>query len=121
MAGRIGKTMIYIETDSKDAAFYFSVEEYFTRDIPSAEPVLIIWQTGNCAMLGRNQIAEAEIDIGYANRNNIQIVRRSSGGGTIFTDPGTLLYTMILPYGKTLYSWIRSLRQVIIKNAINGR
>jgi lipoate-protein ligase A len=54
-------------------------------------------------MLGRNQIAEAEIDIGYANRNNIQIVRRSSGGGTIFTDPGTLLYTMILPYNKTLY------------------
>ena len=92
--------MIYIEPDSKDAAFHFSVEEYIVRHYPWHEPVLLIWQADKCAMIGSNQIAEAEIDMSYAKQNEIQIVRRSSGGGTIYTDMGTLLYTMILPRTK---------------------
>jgi lipoate-protein ligase A len=48
-------------------------------------------------MLGSNQIAQAEIDAAEAEREGVRIVRRASGGGTIFTDPGTLLYTVILP------------------------
>ena len=95
--------MLYIETESKDAAFHFSVEEYFTRLAPVDAPVMMIWQTGNCVMLGGYQVAAAEIDLNYAQKEGIQIVRRSSGGGTIFTDSGTLLYTMITPLPKTRY------------------
>ena len=68
------------------------------------EPIIMIWQTGKCTMLGNYQVAEAEIDINYANQNNIQIVRRSSGGGTIFTDSGTLLLTIILPCAEDEYT-----------------
>jgi len=89
--------MIYIETESKDAAFHFSVEEYIVRHYPWGGPVMMIWRTDKCAMIGGNQIVEAEIDIGFARRQGIQIVRRSSGGGTIFTDSGALLYTVIQP------------------------
>ena len=89
--------MVYIENASKDAAFHFSVEEYVVRHFPWNEPVMMIWQAHNCAMLGSNQIAEAELDMSYAEQEGLQIVRRSSGGGTIFTDAGTFLYTMILP------------------------
>jgi len=89
--------MIYIETESKDAAFHFSVEEYIVRHYPWGEPVMMIWRTDKCAMIGGNQIVEAEIDVGFARRQGIQIVRRSSGGGTIYTDPGALLYTVIQP------------------------
>jgi len=60
----------------------------------------MIWQADNFVMLGSNQIAEAEVDIRYAKQNDIQIVRRSSGGGAIYTDMGTLLYTMIMPHEK---------------------
>ena len=48
-------------------------------------------------MLGSYQIARAEVNAPYAREQNIQIVRRQSGGGTIFTDMGTLLYTLITP------------------------
>ena len=65
---------------------------------PFDEPILMIWQTERCVMLGNNQIVDAEINRNFAERENIQIVRRSSGGGTIFCDMGTLLYTIILPY-----------------------
>ena len=88
--------MIYIETTNKDAAFHFSVEEYAMRHF--SEPVFMIWQARKCAMIGSNQVAEAEIDMAYAEQEDVQIVRRSSGGGTIFTDLGTFLYTMILPH-----------------------
>ena len=64
---------------------------------PLREPLFMIWQADKCAMLGAYQVAQAEVDLGYARENNIQIVRRQSGGGTIFTDLGTLLYTLILP------------------------
>jgi lipoate-protein ligase A len=62
------------------------------------ESAWMLWQTGRSAMLGRHQIANAEIDLQAAERTGVRVVRRSSGGGTIFTDPGTLLYTLILPY-----------------------
>jgi len=89
--------MRYIESKSTDAAFHFSVEEYFMQRSTSKEPVVMIWQTGKCAMLGSYQLADAELDMSFAKEQNLQIVRRSSGGGTIFTDSGTLLYSMILP------------------------
>lgn len=87
---------LYIETESKDAAFHFSVEEYLIRHFKANENIVMIWQADKCVMLGNYQIADAEINRSYAQKEGIQIVRRSSGGGTIFTDAGTFLYTVIL-------------------------
>jgi len=89
--------MRYLKPGGQDAAFHFSVEEYFMEHAPLSEPIFMIWQADKCAMLGAYQVAQAEVDLSYAREMNIQIVRRQSGGGTIFTDLGTLLYTLILP------------------------
>jgi lipoate-protein ligase A len=89
--------MLCIEPRSTDAAFHFSAEEYFMTRAHADEAVFMTWRTGKCVMLGCNQVAHAEIDIRLADESGIQIVRRSRGGGTIFTDPGVLLYTVILP------------------------
>ncbi|MDR3225457.1 MAG: hypothetical protein LBT52_04060 [Clostridiales Family XIII bacterium] len=90
--------MIYIEPKSMDCAFHFAAEEYVMRNLRPSEPTLMLWRTGKTAMIGANQIAEIEADLPYARGHDIAVVRRSSGGGTIYTDPGTLLYTIILPY-----------------------
>lgn len=89
--------MLYAEPRSTDAAFHFSAEEYFMTRAHTDEAIFMTWRTGKCAMLGCNQVAYAEIDVRLADESGIQVVRRSSGGGTIFTDPGVLLYTVILP------------------------
>jgi len=86
-----------VTPNSQDAAFHFSVETYFLEHFPLDQPLFMIWQADRCAMLGVNQVAAAEIDRDYAKREQIQIVRRQSGGGTIYTDLDTLLYTLILP------------------------
>jgi lipoate-protein ligase A len=103
--------LIYIETGSDDASFNFSAEEHCMEYFRGGEPVWMAWQAGKCVMLGRNQIAGAEIDVGEAERSGVSIVRRSSGGGAIFTDMGTLLNTLILPYGDG-----SDAKQALIKN-----
>ena len=90
--------MLYVTPPSTDAAFHFSAEAYFIEQFPLKEPLFMIWQGDRCAMLGAYQVAQAEVDLQYVREQNIQIVRRQSGGGTIYTDMGTLLYTLILPY-----------------------
>ena len=89
----------FIETESTNAAFHFSVEEFLMQHF-QFEPSIMLWQEEKCVMLGANQVAPREVDMNCIERENIKIVRRSSGGGTIFTDMGTILYTMIQPYQK---------------------
>ena len=89
--------MVIIENNSTDAAYHFALEEVLVRHIRSTEPVLMLWQTEKTVMLGNNQVADAEVDIDFAINNGIEVVRRSSGGGAIFTDLETVLYTMIEP------------------------
>ena len=87
--------MILVESKNLNAAYHFAVEELFTRYLRLKEPVLMLWQTKKTVMLGSNQVVEAEIDTEFALGSAINIVRRSSGGGAIYTDTGTILYTVI--------------------------
>jgi len=80
------------------ASFYFSVEEYFTCFNQQKCPVFILWKTDKTVMLGNNQQVCYEVDKDYADELNIKIVRRKSGGGAIYTDRGTVLFTVIEPF-----------------------
>lgn len=90
--------MIFIQPKSTDAAVHFASEEYCMASLAKNQDIFMVWQTDNCAMLGSNQIAQDEIDFDLAKQHGVQIVRRSSGGGTIYTDKGTLLVTLITPF-----------------------
>ncbi|KXL52901.1 lipoate-protein ligase LplJ [Anaerotignum neopropionicum] len=90
--------MIFIQPKATDAALHFASEEYCMTALGQTQDVFMLWQTDCCAMLGSNQIAQDEIDLSLAKQHNVQIVRRASGGGTIYTDQGTLLCTLITPF-----------------------
>lgn len=90
--------LIYIKTSPVSAAYHFAAEEYCMAHMGDKDTVLMFWQTDQCIMLGNNQIAEAEINLPYVAEQQIDIVRRPSGGGTIYTDRGTLLITIITPF-----------------------
>jgi len=57
----------------------------------------MLWQTDKTVMIGNNQLYKAEADYDFAEKAGINLVRRSSGGGAIYTDRGTVLYTFIEP------------------------
>ena len=91
--------IIIYESDRADAAFYFAAEEYIMRELRPAGAALMLWSTDDTVMIGANQVAAAECDLAYMKGAGIELVRRPSGGGAIFTDRGTLQCTVILPFG----------------------
>lgn len=91
--------MIYIEPNSASAAFCLAAEEYITRNFDKfEEPVFMFWRTEKCVVIGKSQIAAAEIDLQAAHLHNVQIVRRPSGGGAMFSDAGNIMYSLITAF-----------------------
>ncbi|MDR2505059.1 MAG: lipoate--protein ligase [Oscillospiraceae bacterium] len=90
--------MIYIEPAQQDAAYHFAAEEYVTQSFPQHDIVWMLWRNKPCVMLGQNQVADAEVNLREARRLGVAVTRRASGGGTIYTDEGTLQFTRIAPF-----------------------
>jgi len=84
----------------KDVAFWLSAEDYLMGFPPDAEGAryFLMWRATPCVVIGRNQLAEAEIDLAAAERTGVGVTRRSSGGGAVYLDPGSMQYAVIQPY-----------------------
>ena len=80
--------MIYIETGSADVYYNFGLEYYFTLEKRLPETVFLFWRTTPTLMVGKYQNVLEEINKPYADEHGIHLVRRMSGGGTIYTDMG---------------------------------
>ena len=87
--------MIYIEHESMDPYFWFGLENDLMQNGALTEDVFLFWRTEPTLMLGRYQNAAAEINEEYANRRGIHIARRLTGGGAIYTDPGSWQFSFI--------------------------
>ena len=90
----------YIDTHSVDAAFNFAFEEYCMRHFTGDYKIVSVWQAENCVMLGQYQIAQNEINEAFRDTLKPRVVRRATGGGTIYTDMGTLLFSVIMPFNE---------------------
>ena len=55
---------------------------------------LMIWQNGPSVIIGRNQNAYEEVDLSYAKSMGIRIVKRSTGGGAVYHDPGNVNFSI---------------------------
>lgn len=66
-------------------------------DIPDV--VCIYTRTRPAVSLGRSSVAEKSVDLDYAERMGISIVRRASGGSAIFSDRAQITYVAIFRDG----------------------
>ena len=76
------------------------MEEYFVKYKDLNDDILILWQNDPTIVIGKNQNTYEELDIDYVNENNINVVRRMSGGGAVYHDLGNLNYTIIKNDGR---------------------
>lgn len=82
------------ETNGSRAPFYLAAEEYIAQRLP-ADNYLFSWQVSPTVVIGRNQSAEAELDLAFCRRKGIDIVRRKSGGGAIFADRNNIMWSLV--------------------------
>ncbi len=89
--------MIFIKNDSTDPFFNHALEEYIMDSFD--DEAFILWRNRPSILIGRNQNTYSEINTDFVKENNIDIVRRLSGGGTVFCDLGNINFTFITNKG----------------------
>lgn len=93
--------MCYLETGSLDPAYNLAFEQYVLENCLSGSYV-ILWQNDNTIVIGRNQNVLEEINRQYVEEHGIRVVRRMTGGGTVYHDLGNLNYSYITDYDDTV-------------------
>jgi len=71
-----------------------AVDEALARTA-GPEPVLRLWRNDRCVVVGRFQLADAEVDRGAADRLGVPVFRRFTGGGAVYHDPGNLNVSLV--------------------------
>ena len=86
--------MLYIDNECTNPYWNLALEEYLLKN--SAREYFILWQNTPNIIIGRNQNTTSEINEEYVKAHTIPVVRRLTGGGTVFHDLGNLNYTFVV-------------------------
>jgi lipoate-protein ligase A len=103
-----------------DPARSAAVEEFCVRHLSDEAELLLLYVNAPAVVIGRHQVAPAEADLSFLARENIRIVRRLSGGGAVYHDPGNLNFALVsahrrdrfLRYDRFLAPVVESLREM---------
>ncbi|TAL66573.1 MAG: lipoate--protein ligase [Bacteroidetes bacterium] len=85
--------MFCITLESDDPFFNLAIEEILLKN--SKEEFLILGINSPSVIIGKHQSAHREINTKFIYENNVPVIRRISGGGTVFHDKGNLNFTFI--------------------------
>ncbi len=86
--------MLLFRSLSDSPAYHCALEEYLLTERPEKD-VLLFYINRPSVIVGRNQTIEAEVDEEYCRRQGIEVIRRMSGGGTVYHDRGNINYAFI--------------------------
>jgi lipoate-protein ligase A len=82
-------------------ALHMALDQVLTDEVAAGrrQPTLRIWEwAAPAVVIGRFQSLRNEVDLHAAQRHGIDVVRRISGGGAMFIEPGnTITYSIYAP------------------------
>lgn len=85
--------MLFIKSQTNNPYFNIATEEYLLKNFD--DDFFYLYINEPSIIVGKHQNTTAEINVPYVVENNIKVVRRLSGGGTVFHDSGNLNYCFI--------------------------
>ena len=87
------KHVILPDSERHSLAFYLAMEEFVARKYE--DEAFFVWRVKPTVIIGRNQDLEAEVNIKYCNDHDVDIVRRKSGGGCVYSDLGNIMISYV--------------------------
>lgn len=79
-----------------DPVANLALEEALVRAAPE-RALLRVWQNSTCVVVGRGQRVDREVDLAACRHDSVPVLRRASGGGTVYHDLGNLNVTLVAP------------------------
>ncbi len=112
-----------------DPSVNLALEEYAVRNLNPQNEYILLCINDKSVILGRHQNAWEETNFDYIKDNSIQVVRRISGGGTVYQDFGNLNFSYITKYERWKFNnyklfttpIINALLDLNIKAELNNR
>jgi lipoate-protein ligase A len=104
--------MLFVRNSSLDPWFNIAAEEYLLKHFD--KEIIMLWRSSPSIIVGKHQNTLAEINLEYVRKNDIPVVRRLSGGGTVFHDPGNINFTFVKKADKENLVNFRSHTQPVI-------
>ena len=90
-----------VRTHAQSPALHMALDEVLVEEVSAGRraPTLRVWEWAAPAIvIGRFQSLRNEVDAERAGRHAIEVVRRISGGGAMFIEPGnTITYSIFAP------------------------
>ena len=107
--------MILIDQrDNTDPYVNAAIEEYLARHFPAAaDDLLLLYINSPCVVVGKNQSIYKEVNHAYL-RGGGTVVRRISGGGTVYHDAGNLCFAILSDFDESKVNNYRYFNQPIV-------
>ena len=83
-----------IDLVSTGPCFSLAAEEYLLKN--RTDDFLVISVNNPSVIIGKHQVAHRESDTRFITENNIPVIRRMSGGGTVYHDSGNINFSFII-------------------------
>jgi lipoate-protein ligase A len=81
--------------NNSDPYINAAIEEHMVREMQSPdEDLVLLYINTPCVVVGKNQCIYREVNFGYL-REHGTIIRRLSGGGTVYHDEGNLCFAFV--------------------------
>lgn len=91
--------MIFIENEGiTDPSINLALEEFCLRNFDGNKDYLLFYINEPSIIIGRNQNTLEEINHEYVEEKGIHVIRRISGGGTVYHDFGNLNFSFMTDY-----------------------
>ena len=87
------KHVILPDNVRRSLAFYLAMEEFVASEVEGE--AFFVWRVEPTVIYGRNQVLENEVNLEYCREHGVDIVRRKSGGGCVYSDMGNIMISYV--------------------------
>ena len=113
--------MRFLTNPSTDPWYNMSFDEYCLEQYAPDDNYFYLWRNRPSVIIGLNQNAYSEVNLGYLRAHGILLARRVTGGGAVYHDLQNLNYSFVGGEDLSPRSMVEALRALGVPAELTGR